>query len=873
MRVTARRKKKARLGPAKKFLLALCGAALLGVLVFQLYLFIHFRLHDDYKALLPEPYVVEQGQAFSPISETEPDVPGMVLAAENDYLKLYLDQKTANVAVYDRRTGAVAYTNPLEGMSDPVAGGVNKSILMSQLIVDFFDANRLPGRYNSYDFSVSLGQFGFESLADGLRCTYDLGDMSSPTGIVPVYITEERLTHFTDLMADGPSVFIRYMPSGDAPGFLQLNEGSRGMATMRKMNASFAEAGYTEEDYIADMTASGVEGAVPLGFTVPLEYRLEGDALVVSIPVSEIVEAGGGMVHRIQMLRSFAAAGAHEQGYIVVPNGSGSLIRFNNGKTHAEDYMQYIYGLDPLADTYVTLGNSEPARLPYFGIHRQGVSDILAEVEVGETLTLLTASIAGKLNSYNYVYPTFVLRGSSSLAMFGSTGNEAELPIVEQRITDAYLRVRYSFLTPDYAGYSGMARYAREKLEQAGVLTAKSEGGDIPFYMDLVGSVMGQKFFLGVSYAGQNPMTTYADAARIVDDLAENGIRNQRVNYQGWFNRGYYHDVPSRIQPVGALGNVRELEALSRKLEAQGGQLYADVVFQRVTFFSKRFNWQQETSRYYGGGMVAAFGQVNPVTLYNTGALGYIETVYDLLSPRFLRRYVDQFNRNFSRYDLSGVSLRDLGDALHSDRKRTGYISREEAKLVALDSLNALARANGRLLISGGNAYAFPYSHELINVPVAHNAIYMVDEEIPFYQMLLHGRISYAGPPINLSDAYDEAALTLRLLEYGASPHFVFTWESSSALKYTGLNRLYSTTYANWRDTAIRVYQQVNDVLGPVSGSPMAHHEILTGGLRRVTYENGAQLWINYAGEARSHQGVTVEAKSWLALEKEGGAP
>ena len=871
MKTTVRQKKtRLRLRPAQKFLLALCGAALLGVLAFQLYQLFHFRLHDDFKALLPEPYTVALGQPFAPLPEDTPDVPGMALAAENDLLKLYVDQKTANVAVYDKRTGAIAYTNPIEAMSDPVAGGVNKSILMSQLIVEYFDANRLPGRYNSYDFSVSLGQFGFESLAYGLRCTYSFGDLASPTGIVPVYISEERLRHFTDLMgADGTGVFMRYLPSTEADGFLQLNDGSRGQATLRRLNASFTEAGYTEEDFVADMSASGVEGAVPLSFTVPLEYRLEDDALVVSIPVREITESGGGKVFRIQMLRSFAAGGGDERGYMVVPNGSGSLIRFNNGKTHAEDYMQYIYGLDPMADTYVTLGNTEPARLPYFGIHREAGGDILAEVESGETLTLLTASIAGKLNSYNYVYPTFVLRGSASLAMFGSTGNEAELPVVEQHITDAYLRVRYSFLTPEYAGYAGMARYVREKLEQSGTFKTKSEAGDVPFYMDLVGSVMGQKFFLGVSYAGQNPMTTYADAHRIVDDLAENGVQNQVVNYQGWFNRGYYHDVASRVQPIRALGSMRELEALSHKLEAQGGRLYADVAFQRVSFFSKRYNWQLETSRYYGGGMVAAFGQVNPVTLYNTSHLGYIEILFNLLSPRFLRRHVDQFNRGFGRYDLGGVSLRDLGDVLHSDRKRTGYINREEAKLVVLDSLNALDEANGRLLISGGNAYAFPFSDELINVPIAHNALYMVDEEIPFYQMLLHGYIPYAGPPINLSDAYDEAALTLRLIEYGASPHFVFTWESSSALKYTGLNRLYSTTYNNWRDTAIRVYQQVNEALGPVSGSIMANHEILPGGLRRVTYESGAQLWINHADSPRRHEGVTVGAKSWLV--REGG--
>jgi len=864
------RKKRAALTPAKKFLLAVIGIAVLIFAAMQLYDLFRFRLHNDYKALMPAPYAVETGGDFVSLTDSTPHVPGMALAAENDFLKLYVDERTANVAIYDKRTGHTVYTNPPDAMSDPIAGGINKSILMSQLVVEFFDTNRLPGRYNSYDYSVSLGQFAFESLANGLRCVYTLGDTSSPTGIVPVYISEERLREFTDKMSDGNAVYVRYLPYDGMPGFMQLLESARtGLATLRRLNASFEEAGYTEEDYIADMLASGVEGAAPMSFTVPLEYRLEGDALFASIPVSAIEEKGGGMIFRIQFLRSFAAAGTEETGYLVVPNGSGSLIRFNNGRTYAEDYNQYIYGMDDLAANYITLGNSEPARLPYFGVHRDAGGDILAEVEIGETLALLTASVAGKLNAYNYVYPTFVLRGSSSLAMFGATGNEAELPIVEQFITDVNLTVRYSFLTPDYEGYSGMARYVRERLIQAGKL-APARGGeaaDIPFYMDLVGSVAGSKFFLGISYAGQNIMTSFADAAEIVDDLRDNGISHQVVNYQGWFNRGYYHDVPDRIEPIRGLGSMREMEALGRKLDAQGGRLYADVVFQRVTFMSRRFNWQLESSRYYGGGMIAAFGQVNPITMYNTAHMGYIENLYDLLSPRFLRRYVDQFNRAFQRYGIGGVSLRDLGDALHSDRKRTGYINREEAKIIVLDSLNALAEQNDRLLVSGGNAYAFPVSDDLINVPVAHNALYIVDEEIPFYQMLLHGSIPYAGPAINLSDAYDETGLVLRLLEYGASPHFTFTAESSSMMKYTALNNLYSTTYASWRETAIRVYGQVNDVLAKVSGSAIVSHEILSNGLRRVTYDNGTEILINHSAEPLYNKSTTVEAKSWIVKE------
>lgn len=43
---------------------------------------------------------------------------------------------------------------------------------------------------------------------------------------------------------------------------------------------------------------------------------------------------------------------------------------------------------------------------------------ILATIERGATLASLQADVAGRGNSYNYVYPAFTLRGASKLAMF-----------------------------------------------------------------------------------------------------------------------------------------------------------------------------------------------------------------------------------------------------------------------------------------------------------------------------------------------------------------------------------------------------------------------------------------------------------------------
>jgi len=854
-----------------KLLLWILAAGALIVLVYQGYLTVRYRLHNGHVAVLSGhlPAPSPEGYAFTVLDHSAADVQGMKLAAESGELRLYVDESTGNIALYDKRNSSTVYAVHPDMPHDPLASDLNKSLLQSQVTVSYYTPTRRPGRFNSHDHAVAMGQFRLESIDNGLRVIYTIGDISSPTGIVPVYITPERLQHFLGQL-EGTRAYtrnmMRYIESDEAPGHMELITAARtGPATIREMNEVFESVGYTSEDFAADMAGSGVEEAVPLHFVIPVDFRLDGDSLMVTVNTADIREYAGGRIDEIQLMRAFGAGGLDEEGYLVVPNGSGSLIYFNNKKTYADEYMQYIYGLDPMLREYVTLGNIEEVRIPFFGIEA-GDRTILGRVESGDAQAYLTAGISEKFNSYNYVYAGFTLRGSLSLAMFGMTGNEAALPVVERDMPEINLTVRYSILGEK--GYSGMAARARGQLVEEGSLSSGLlPKNDIPFYMDLIGSVMGQKFFAGIRYMGQIPMTTYSQASEIINDLASSGVRRQVVSYQGWFNRGYYHDVADRIRPVRRLGRISQLESLARDLEAEGGKLYSDTSMLTIPWSSRRYRWELESTRYYGGGTVGGFGMINPITLFNTFSLGYLEVMYNAVSPRFLTRYMDSYIKAFSKYEFTGTSLRDMGDFLASDRRRTGLIHREEAKKIISHNMEKLHEQGKPLMITGGNMYALSYSSDLINMPLSHNSLYVVDEEIPFYQMIIHGRIDYAGMPINLSSDFDDDTLILRLVEYGAAPHFTFTYESANEIKYTGLNWMYSTCYSNWSGNAVRIYHTVNNALSLTSDAEMITHEILSDGLRVVTYSNGVQIVINRSQTARLYGGDTVPATGFLVYQ------
>ncbi len=851
----------------RMILLAVLGAiALIGLIWFLVYT-IRFTSKKAYLDYISS-YEVEEGSEFSALSDSSKDVDGMVLAAENGNLKLYIKAATGEVAVYDKRSGETIYSNPVAADDDAIANTTNKNYLKSQFILTYFNKSRLESTFNTYADCVELEQLDVQAIENGVRFLYTLGDLSSETGIVPTYIRKTTLdTVLANMSEEGYKYTSKKFVSCDlGDEFLMLLESAKnGAAQIRKLNTYFEEAGFTVDEYAAEMEAAGQEASIPISFMIPLDYTLQEDNLEVSVPMKLVEENGGGSVYKIQLLAFFGAGADDEEGYILVPNGSGSLINFNNGKALAvfgNDYSENVYGNDYLTSEYTVTEVTENCKMPLFGIFRKN-EGVFATIEEGASLANITANVAGEVNSYNYVYPTFSFRGSDRLSMFGTTGSEAELPIVETNYYDINVRVRYTFLPGDKSSYYEAANYYRDRLMAEGRLENNAATGDIKFYYDVIGGVEKTKFFLGAQYRGMLAMTTFDQAEQIASDLDSLGVKNQVMNFQGWSKGGYYHDVFSRVSTLSKLGGKSGMEDLSSTLEGLGGTLFADAAFQKVTTVSSNYSANNMTSRYYGTGYIAEFGLVNPTSLRQTSGLGYGENRFYLISPKFLVQYVDKFASKISSYDIGGVSLRDLGNQLHSDKKRTNVINREDALDVVLGQLQKIEDTGKKIMVNDGNDYSFAYADDIINAPLTDNDYYVIDSTVPFYEMLIHGCIDYSGSVINLGNTTDSNDIILNLIETGASPHFVFTWENSNELKETGLNRFYSTTYSSWKDIAANIYIEVNSVLSKVSDAYIVKHEVTDDNVSATTYSNGVVIYVNRTDEDATVDGITVKANSY----------
>ncbi len=772
-----REKVKKKISPVTKVMLGLLGIAVLCFAIYLIYYFAVIVGYKGYREYLKE-YAYEEGTTYAPLPGGSID--GYDLVASNNILELYTRISDANIAVLDKRSGHITYSNPQDPDEDSVANEANKNILKSQFLLYYYNDDVVSGMWNSYTDCVRKGSYTAESITDGVRYIYTVGDDTA-------------------------------------------------------------------------------------GFVIPIEYRLSDDHLEVSIPASQIRELGGGYLYRIQLLRYMGATSYEDEGYFVVPNGSGSLICFNNGKTTAPMYSQYIYDIDPLAASYTTIEPLQTARLPIYGICSQD-ADLLVSIEDSASNCVLSAEVSGAYNDYNFAFPTFVFRTVDDLKNFDNS--DTSVLVMEKEMYRYNIRVRYSFPGDGYRGYAGIANYYRERLVQDGVLVRDETDGDIPLYCDVITGVRETGHFLGVQYLHSFAMTTFPEAEMISSELRSTGIDHQVLNVQGWFNGGYYHDAADRVHVPGYLGGRSGLEHLSDAVTENGGRLYADVAFQKVSCADRFFPHDQVSSRYYGSGYTALFGLVNPTTYRNTASLGYRENKYYALSPKFLPRYVGSFLDKTEGLDVYGFSLRDLGNYLISDKKRSEVIEREQALNIVTGQMQRLKDSGKQLMISEANAYAFAYATDIINAPIDHTAYAIVDERIPFYEMILHGYISYSTELLNYENRDDMDRIRLQMIESGAAPHYVFTGDESSRMKLTSLNSYYATTFENWSDSAVETYRYVNGALSQVQGAAIIGHEIEDGGVRRITYDNGVTILVNYGSSDMVCEGYTIPALGYMVIQK-----
>ena len=345
------------------------------------------------------------------------------LTMENDFLLFDMDQSTTQFTVTDKKSGKVWYSNPADRDSDPVAMGSNKEALSSTLNVTYtFSGGEIE--FNDYTYSIQNQTYELAQAEDGsIRVDYAIGKIEK-NYMIPSAISAERYKKFTDAMSkkgkkqvssiytlvepekldkkDNKAEILELYPIA-AEQALYIIKSDTKESNKEKIQVFFEEAGYTQEEYEIDQqnVAVAKDNNGPV-FNVSVIYRLDGEDLVVEVPYSEVRCQGDAPLTYISILPMFGAAGTDREGSILLPEGGGALIHYNNGKLSQNPYYANLYGWDYATERTEVVSETRNA-FPVFGMVQDDGS-FICMIEGGSSYAGINADIAGRFNSYNFVY-------------------------------------------------------------------------------------------------------------------------------------------------------------------------------------------------------------------------------------------------------------------------------------------------------------------------------------------------------------------------------------------------------------------------------------------------------------------------------------
>jgi len=798
------------------------------------------------------------------------------IVMESDGIKFTMDPTTTQFEVLVKSTGKVWKSNPDNAADDPLALTDEKSKLQSTLVMSYNTEAGLETTYDSYKYSAANGIYDIEQGDDYVKVNYSLGEVQKEFTIPPV-CTKADFDKWTKAMSkEGLNLTQQYYKKYDIKKLgkkdneeellasypiladeviyvLRANTKDNVKVTIEKY---FEEAGYTYDDYMADkeLDNSSSSNDKPV-FNVNVIYRLDGDDLIVEVPLKELEYKKEYPIYTITPLPYFGAGGTSDEGFMLVPEGGGAVINFNNGKTSQNNYYANVYGWDMAISRDAVVHNTK-ANFEVFGISDKE-NAFICILEEGKSYAAITADISGKNNSYNYTNAVYSICMREQYDV-GDIANSEIYKYIDE-LPDESLVQRYSFV--DSGDYVDMAKdYASHLQEKYGKYLALNNDSSTPVNIEIVGAVDKVKQIVGVPVSRPLELTTYEEAADMIKTLNSEGMDNMSVKYTGWANGGVSQKLLKHVKTISALGSKKDLKNLVSTANELGVDLYLNGVTQyeyKSNIFNGFFSYRDAAKRI----------SKERAEMFKYSAITYAAREgwqsYYLLHTELAQQMSDNLV-NYAAKLGANVSFEDDGNDLSADYYKKNTYSRESVLKLQEERFKRVNDSGQKIMINSGNDYAIPYSSMVTNMDLKGNDYTILDATIPFYQLAIHGYVDYVGYSLNNAD--NDLQELLYSAEYGAGLSFTLMKESTFTLQKTLYTEYYGSDIDAWHDRMMEIYNRYNAELGHTFNQEMVGHKKLSDTLSCTEYADGTKVYVNYDYIDAEADGITVPARDYLVV-------
>jgi hypothetical protein len=797
---------------------------------------------------------------------------------ENQYLSLRFMPETTAIILTDKSTGVQWHSNPKGAAVDSFADVVTTYLMDSQFSLVYSDATGTEMTLYSGESSVKLKAYEYEVVNGVLEVRYTVGDVAR-TFRIPPALTEDRMNAFMEKMEDSQLGMLessyrlydinnlRTNDDRDAllaayPDLSRTNLHVLRDTTQPYMKeileGYFRDAGYTYEEYFDDASrypsASGMDKPA---FSLVIRYILDGKSLVLNVPFEQIGYRPNFPFRQLALLPFMGSGNVNDQGFMLVPDGSGAIINFNNGKQSQVPYNVRIYGWDEAMPRDAIVSDSR-APFPVFGIQKNG-SALLCIIEEGAPYASIRADVSGRNASWNRVYAFFDIVHGARLDITGR--NERNVYLYENGLPDGEsITMRY---TPCASpGYVGMAKEYRSWLLKNYPEMEKTRESGVPVAVEIVGAVNKTQHRLGIPFDLPLSLTSYKETESIINDLAGFGWKNVRIKLNGWFNHSVEHSVPTKLKLIDELGSTRDFKNMVSAVDKNNFELYPEVDFfyvKDVKAFSG-FSLYRDAARYVSRERIQSY----PFSFVWFGERTQWGKLSYIARPASMMSMMDNFVPRAAKFGVRNFTFRNMGTKLAGDYHEKRLVSREASMRMRQKKLDDLRRAGNGVIVNTGFSYAVPWVDMVTDMMLDDQYFGISDSAVPFYQIALHGLVPYTGRAINLAEDYTKNLL--KTIESGAGLYFSFMKEETSELQETKFRQFYANEYDKWIGDADALYKQFSADFGHLYSLDITDHRILSAGVTVTEYENGTRVVVNTSNKHWTYNGVNISADSYVVL-------
>lgn len=856
---------------AKKWLIAVAA-----VVVIVLAGVTAWRILRIRKSEIPETVCSERPAALGVIDLTE----GKLKVAESETKELYINTKNMNLYVKDKEKN-VTWNAILES--------ANKGTELSLLTISYLGEDNSITEWDSYTYCVEKESFQLEQLENGVRIlmNFNAGEASNFYEYMPSKISEERYqTVFLDgLQAKVDSGEItedqcsRYL---NTLGLVYARSKSEAAYTVNYVGQPPGSAvtqliqvaklvGYTTEMLLEDAETYGftVEFAEPAEFNLVLEATLDNDELVVNVPGSSIESVNDYyVVQNIKLLPNFSVVQAKDitEGWMLIPDGSGALMKMNTYQSKIPEYNRAMYASDFFKEYYYISEYGSDLMMPLFGMMLdEGTKDasaFLAIIESGADNAYITARLASADAAdvgvvYNKVFASFDTIQYDNVKVFGEYSDNAASYMVKTDFIDMDYSIRY-LLYPEQTGYYKMAKDYQSYLlrEESGrelVYQTKAE-----LYLNILGTVTLSDRILGIPYDYEDSLTDYKQAIEIIESLGE---RNIVLNYDGAFSGGLENELLMNAELTKTNGSKSDWEKLKNLMEERGEKLYLSAPFLHIYSSGNGYMTKLHALSDFSSDPVEIFGYHLAL---GTFGMSNASSNFHLLKPAYLSYVVDKFlDTEKEAYNLN---LTDLANQYYADYKNNNVVLPNQAQEIISDAISKLSENRG-LALTDPRADRFTAAELAVDISRNSCGYSTFAFDIPFRQLVLNGLCKYTTTDVN-NNSKGSAYFLLQALETGSMLKYTVMASDADVLKNSHYSYYYDVNFGTMEHEIKAMYDEYQQAMQLIGSSEIVNHTILQDNVYLTEYVSGTKIITNYNMKAVTVDEEIIEGLSYKILQE-----